>query len=109
MAVLVAAGGCASPRSGGFDSDVPGARIDAIEATVVAWRAAPPAQRRLSPATRQGLVESLRSEDPLVRFLAIEALAEVTGDRRGYRADDPPLLRTAAVETWVLWAKEVES
>lgn len=96
---------CSSPRGGGFDSPVPGARIDAIEAAVVAWRSAPPATRTIPPATRVGLVESLRSTDPLVRLLAGEALYEMTGERRGYRHDDPPALRTVAIEAWLPWIR----
>lgn len=95
---------CSSPRGGGFDSPVPGARIDAIEAAVIAWRTAPPASRTVPPATRRGLVESLRATDPLVRFLAAEALHEMTGERRGYRYDDPPALRTVAIDAWLPWA-----
>lgn len=109
--LLVAAAlcACSSPRGGGFDSPVPGARIDAIEAAVIAWRSSPPATREVPPATRMGLVESLRSTDPLVRFLAGEALHEMTGERRGYRFDDPPALRTVAIDAWLPWVRGDEA
>ncbi|MFO0829254.1 MAG: hypothetical protein U0572_14040 [Phycisphaerales bacterium] len=94
-----------APTDSTFDSPVPGARVDSIENAVRAWRRNP---QSLSVAARYGLVESLRSDDPLVRFAAIGALQEITGQDRGYRYDDPEPLREAAILKWVAWAKSSE-
>ncbi len=93
--------GCASTRSGGFDSADPGSRIDAIEETTRAWRRDP---QPLPSATRVGIVESLRSDDELLRFVAIMALTEITGTSRGYRWDAAEAERVAAIPAWVTWA-----
>ncbi|MDZ4828741.1 MAG: hypothetical protein SGJ09_00910 [Phycisphaerae bacterium] len=90
-----------STRAGGFDAANPSARLDAIDDAIRQWRAS----QTLPPlATRQGLVESLRSDDDLVRFDAIGALREMTGSDRGYVYSDQPALRRLAIERWVPWA-----
>lgn len=100
LAALLAAG-CAGSREGGFDSPVPGARADAVEATARAYRRT----RALPDApTREHLVECLRSDDPLVRFLAINTLEEMTGTTRSYRHDDPEPIRALTLPEWRLWA-----
>ncbi len=106
VATAALVGGCAgSPREGGFDSPVPAARIEAVSDALAAWRAQPSEHREIPAATRMNLVECLRSDDPLVRFYTIEALAEMTGERRGYRFDDPRGVRLAAVNAWQAWAE----
>lgn len=95
-------GGCAGSREGGFDSPVPGARIDAIEATALSYRAT----RRLPDIdTRQNLVECLRADDPLVRFLSIKTLEEMAGESKGFRYDDPAALRALSLPAWIAWAE----
>lgn len=95
-------GGCAGSREGGFDSPVPGARIDAIESTARTYRAT----RQLPDlATRQNLVECLRADDPLVRFLSIKTLEEMAGEDKGFRYDDPTALRALALPAWITWAQ----
>jgi hypothetical protein len=101
---VAALSGCgASPRSGGFDSAVPGARIDAIQSVLDEWRAT---HKVPSLADRMGLVESLRSSDGLVRFAAIGTLKEITGETRGYSYDDPPTTRLLAIERWATWVQD---
>ena len=41
-----------------------------------------------------------------VALLAIQALAEITGDTRGYRWDALEALRNDAIERWVPWARD---
>lgn len=99
---LVALSGCAGSREGGFESPVPGARLEAIEATARTYRAT-----RVVPdeATREHLVECLHADDPLVRFMAIGTLTDITGDSKGYRHDAPESIRELAIPAWVAWAK----
>ncbi|MDZ4755777.1 MAG: hypothetical protein SGJ11_14930 [Phycisphaerae bacterium] len=101
--MATAALSCTSARSGGFDSALPGARIDATQTTIRAWRENP---APLSPATRAGLVDSLRSDDELVRFMTIQALAEMTGTTRGYRWDAGEAERLASIDVWTAWARD---
>ncbi|HMN96659.1 MAG TPA: HEAT repeat domain-containing protein [Phycisphaerales bacterium] len=92
LCLLLGALGCApSPERGGFASADPGARLYAIT----------DAARSHDRSALPWLVDSLWSEDPAVRFMAIETLRELTGTDCGYRLGDPPELRAAAIERWV--------
>jgi hypothetical protein len=85
-------GGCAPAAiEGGFESDNPAARAYAIEH----------AARNNDLTNRQAIIESLDSDDPLVRMLAISALDRMTGQTLGYRHYDPWLVRQDAVRRWV--------
>ncbi|MCA9286241.1 MAG: HEAT repeat domain-containing protein [Phycisphaerales bacterium] len=101
MAALlaVAAAGlhaCAPPVSeGGFDAPDPASQAYAIE------RAARSDDRSSLPS----IVEALDSDDPAVRFLAINTLESMTGTTRGYLFYDPAEAREAAVERWVQWLR----
>lgn len=95
-------GGCANTRSGGFDSTLPGADVDAIDAVLERWRAE---RRPLPVEDRIGLVDALRSDDELVRFMASNALVEITGSSLGYRWDAPEPVRVASIEGWTEWAR----
>jgi len=88
--------GCAPPISeGGFDSAQPAAKLYAIRRAGAA---------RNSDAVPK-LIEQLDSDDPAVRMFAIEALARITGERRGYGPYAPPYERDMAVARWVDWYK----
>lgn len=52
------------------------------------------------------LVQSLRSDDPLLRAVAIHELKGHTGQTLGYVADDPEDRREAAVERWERWLED---
>ena len=89
---IALAAGCAPPASkGGFDSPSPGANLYAIlEAARTNDRTAIP-----------HLVEQLYSDDPAVRFAAIETLEQMTGETYGYRYYDDPMTRREAISRWV--------
>jgi hypothetical protein len=55
------------------------------------------------------LVEQLDSDDAGVRSLAISTLQRLTGETLGYRHDDPPAARQAAVVRWVDFVKQREA
>lgn len=96
LLLLPAPAGCApSPEHEGFNSADPGARLYAITA----------AARSRDVAAIPHLIDSLWSEDPAVRFMAIETLREITGQDCGYRLGDPPQDRAAAIERWVALAR----
>ncbi len=79
----------------------PSARLEAIEATARAYRAT---REMPDEATRRHLVECLHADDPLVRFMAIGTLTDITGDSMGYRHDAPESVRELAIPAWVAWA-----
>ena len=95
MAGLTALGGCGgapAASEGGFDSIDPASRLYAIR------RAG--AQRDV--AAVPDLIESLESDDPAVRMMAIVALERITGARMGY---DPYARRPARQEAVDAWAE----
>ncbi|MDJ0974292.1 MAG: HEAT repeat domain-containing protein [Planctomycetota bacterium] len=49
------------------------------------------------------LVDGLVHSDPRIRSRSINVLEQVTGERFGYRADDHPHERRAAVARWTSW------
>ena len=51
------------------------------------------------------LVQQLNSDDPAVRFYAIEALHRLTGQTFGYRYYDEDDQRKIAVRQWQQWLK----
>ena len=53
-----------------------------------------------------GLVRQLESDDPAVRFYAIEALEKLTGQTCGYRYYDDPDDRRLAVGRWKQWIRD---
>ena len=53
------------------------------------------------------LVQQLESDDPAVRFYAIEALHKLTGETFGYRFYDDADQRRPAVEKWKRYAAGV--
>lgn len=59
-------------------------------------------------ALRQ-LVKDLSSDDPAVRFYAIEALHRLTGNQYGYAYYDDEEQRQDAVARWQHWLAEQES
>ncbi len=88
-----AAAGCAGPRTseGGFDSLEPGSRLHAINRA---------GQQRDATALAD-LIESLESDDPAIRMMAIVALEQITGTRLGYDPYAPHGERQAAADEWL--------
>jgi hypothetical protein len=72
----------------------PQARIEAIQRD-----AHDPAGRHDLPR----LVESLAADDAAVRMAAQHALQRITGSDLGYRFDDGPEARAAALARWQAW------
>ena len=77
--------------------------MDAIEAVAREYHAT---KRVPDLAVRRNLVECLRSDDPLVRFMSIGTLSDITGQTKGYRHDAPEALRMVAFPAWAAWAEE---
>jgi len=55
------------------------------------------------------LVRDLHSEDPAVRFYAIDGLRRLTGESFGYQWRDDEQARKPAVERWQQYIKSVAS
>lgn len=89
--------GCTAPRPRltVTDSD-PGVKIPAIKQS---------AEKHDSGAAPQ-LVQDLESDDPAVRFYAIEALFRLTGQRFGYDYYASEDQRAPAVQRWQQWLEE---
>ena len=95
LAASCAVGGCAGVgrEPAVITSNDPASKIPAIKKAVDARQT----------ATAPQLVNSLDSEDPAVRFYAIRALRDLTGETFGYvwYAGDGD--RARAVQNWKLW------
>ena len=90
----LASSGCVHPRRPVVITDPdPTVKIPAYKRAV----------RKKDPAAVRQLVKDLESDDPAVRFYAIHALEELTGERFGYRYYDGDEARQAAVEKWQQW------
>lgn len=62
------------------------------------------AVRKKDRAAVQQLVTDLDSDDPAVRFYAIQSLRRLTGETFGYRYYDGDETRRPAVQEWRQWA-----
>ena len=56
------------------------------------------------PRGLNGLITGLQDEDPRIREKCITVLEAHTGETMGFRADDRPAERAAAVARWRAWA-----
>ena len=56
--------------------------------------------------SQAALVQQLSSDDPAVRFYAIDALRRLTGQTFGYRYYDDDEDRKPAVERWKRWLEQ---
>jgi len=93
LALLVA--GCTAPGPHGLASDDAAEKIPAIRE----------AGRRRDARAIPQLVAALKSDDPAIRFYAIQALDRITGQTLGYRYFDDEDARAKAVESWESYAK----
>jgi hypothetical protein len=95
LALLLFMAGCIPaprPKPTLTDPD-PSLKIPAIKLSV---------QNKDNSAAAQ-LVKDLNSDDPAVRFYAIEGLRKLTGEDFGYRYYDDTDAREPAVERWKAW------
>lgn len=76
-----------------MDNPDPSGKIPAIKDAVEA---------RDLAAARQ-LIKDLESDDPAVRFFAIQGLQRLTGQTFGYRYFDDERARKPALEKWHAW------
>ena len=85
--------GCAAPsaRSGDFYANDPASKLYAIIE----------AGRTKDRTSIGPLVEQLDNDDPLVRFMTINALQHITGTRLGYNPYVPAADRQPATRRWV--------
>jgi hypothetical protein len=97
LTVVVCAGalGCGSHGPRHVSDEDPGDKIPAIKAAV---------QNHDSRAIPQ-LVTDLESDDPAVRFYAIDALKTFTGQTFGYRYYEDDEHRKPAITRWKEWLK----
>jgi len=85
---------CAAPRPVRVVSNPdPSGKIPAIKLSV----------QRSDMSVVAQLVKDLDSDDPAVRFYAIEGLERLTGETFGYRYFDDELERRPALEKWDAW------
>lgn len=89
LGLVAALSACSSPP-GGLASPVPAERVRSISRAAAA---------RDGEAVDE-LVGMLRSDDPVVRMLAIRALEDITGETLGYDHAGPERSRTEAAERW---------
>jgi HEAT repeat protein len=70
-------------------------------------------QIHLAPAQRarlfEGLIAALDDAEPQVRHIALQALAILTGQTKGYNAAAAPDARAKAVAAWRLWLAEFKA
>ena len=99
-AISALALGCAAPRpQRAVSNPDPSGKIPAIKLSV---------ESRDMSAVRQ-LVTDLESDDPAVRFYAIQGLQRLTGEEFGYQyfADEED--RRPALEQWQAWLRGWEA
>ena len=93
LSVWACAACAPSATEGGFKNPAPGAQVYAIESAVREER------KQQIPE----IVECLRSDDDLVRMMAIGALERMTGQTLGYDFTDPLPLRLEGYRRWREW------
>lgn len=91
--VFLLAAGCTPSPSRGLADDDAAFKIPAIKQAVASDDKAAAAQ----------LIEDLDSDDPAVRFYAIEGLRRLTGQTMGYRYYDHEPERREAIARWRQW------
>ena len=96
---------CAPPiPSGNFDAPDPASRTYALVNLVREYRGPEATNTGTPPAEElKPVVAMLLSSDPMERFMAIEALRDLTGQDLGYNPSDPLPVRAMGVERWRAW------
>jgi hypothetical protein len=90
---------CIPKDRAGFDAVGPARRLDAVVL----------AADQTDPDSLRGLIQTLDSDDPAARLLAIRALQKRTGQTLGYRYTDPPWRRAEAIQRWIAWERDLGS
>jgi hypothetical protein len=93
---VLAAGGCSPPESRYIGAVDPLGNIPAIQ------KAAQDRDQRAVPA----LIGQLNSDDPAIRFYAIEALSSITGQTFDYYYYETADERRPAMKRWQQWLKQ---
>lgn len=93
--VLLVCAGCTTTPADLRASD-PSVRIPAIKKSV----------SKKDQTQEAKMVHDLRSDDPAMRFYAIQGLYRLTGETFGYRYYDDEPTRQKAVEKWEKWLHE---
>src|SRR4051794_31681333 len=93
-AACVAGGGCIPHESQSIGAIDPSSSIPAIQ----------DAARKKDPAAIPALVKQLESDDSAVRFYAIKALRDITGQTFDYHYFDDADQRKPALLRWQAWA-----
>ena|ERR1700730_11957431 len=94
LSACLVAGGC-TPRE---DRSI--TAIDPLNSIPAIQDAARNKDRHAIPA----LVKQLDNDDPAIRFYAISALRDITGETFGYHYFDNGVVRKPAVQKWQEWA-----
>jgi hypothetical protein len=94
LSACLIAGGC-TPRE---DRSI--TAIDPLNSIPAIQDAAAKKDRRAIPA----LILQLDNDDPAIRFYAISALRDITGQSFGYHYFDNAVARKPAVQKWREWA-----
>ena len=89
----LAAAGCFAREKPDLNSPDAALKIPAIKSSV----------RQHDPRAIAALVKDLDSDDPAVRFYAIEGLRRMTGQTFDYRYYDDEIRRKPAVKAWHAW------
>jgi hypothetical protein len=101
VGLLALASACVAPRSPRVVRNPdPSGKIPAIKRAV---------EQRDMAAARQ-MIKDLESDDPAVRFYAIQGLERLTGETFGYRYfEDDDEQRKGALEKWQAWLRGFEA
>lgn len=91
--VGLALAGCSASLPADFQAPDAGSRIRAVVASA----------REPTREDLQGMVESLGSDDPALRTLAVAALERTAGNRFGYDPWAPEGERRQAIGRWRQW------
>jgi hypothetical protein len=105
MAASLGLTACAPPiPNGGFDAPDPASRAYALIDLVRTYRG-PDATRKGSPPAQElvPVVAMLDSADPMNRFLAANALRDLTGQDQGYDPTASIMERELAARRWQAW------
>ena len=106
--ITFALASCAPPiPTGNFDAPDPASRTYALVNLVREYRGPEAIKSGTPPANQlKPVVAMLLSSDPMERFMAIEALRDLTGEDLGYDASAPLPVRAMGAERWRAWIEE---
>jgi hypothetical protein len=100
LLLLPPVGGCFSPEKPSLASNDPALKIPAMKEVA--------REHDENAKTLHQLVKDLDSDDPAVRFYAINTLKELTGNTFDYRYYDDEIERVPALKRWNEWLAQRE-